>query len=86
MTLKPTDKKRCQADVPGSGPFTMGGEIGDPNNGYRVRCKYSPVVIAVENQPGEDGLVGSMSLCNRCKEELIKQLGKNFASFKTIER
>jgi hypothetical protein len=68
MSLTPPDRKQCQADVPGNGPFTMGGEIGDPKNGYRVRCKNEPVVIAYEVEPGPDGLMGAMSLCPKCLE------------------
>ena len=84
MSLTPPDLKQCQADVPGNGPFTMGGEIGDPRNGYRVRCKNKPQWIATEASPGADGEVGSMSLCDRCKEEFIKQLGPAYARFSQI--
>jgi len=83
--LTPSDSRQCQADVPGNGPFILGGEIGDPNNGYRIRCKNKPTVIATENQPGEDGLVGSMSLCGTCQKVMKKQFGKDFASFEKIE-
>lgn len=77
----PPDPKRCQAEIPGNGPLTMGGPIGNPRNGYRVRCENKPTVFAVEKRPGKDGLVGSMSLCARCRGELIKQLGEDYVYF-----
>lgn len=81
--VKP-DLDRCQAEKPGNGPFILGGEIGDPRNGYRVRCRSKPTVIARERQPGEDGRRGSMSLCNDCKRAFIDQLGSDHADFKDI--
>lgn len=77
--LTPPDKERCQADVPGNGPFTLGGKIGNPKNGYRVRCENKPSVIVSERVPGPDGLRGSMSLCQGCHAELLKQHGPNYA-------
>ncbi len=72
--LTPTDSKRCQADVPGNGPFTLGGEIGDPKNGYRTRCKNRPTWVATEKKPGPDGLKGSMALCDLCKSMMEQQM------------
>jgi len=83
--LEPVDLERCQADVPGNGPFTMGGKIGNPRDGYRVRCEHPPIVIATEKEPGEDGRKGSMSLCGGCREALIKQEGDDFATFMSTE-
>lgn len=83
MPLEPPDLDRCQADVPGNGPFTMGGEIGNPRNGYRVRCKNRPRWIAVEKKPGPDGQVGSMSLCDECAAIMEKQM-PGHASFALI--
>lgn len=77
--LTPPDKERCQADVPGAGPFTVGGKIGNPRNGYRVRCENQPAVIVSERAPGADGLRGSMSLCAKCLKELISQHGPDYA-------
>ncbi len=82
----PPDLDRCQADVPGNGPFVMGGEVGNPRNGYRVRCGNEPVVVAIERQPGPDGLVGSMSLCASCQAAMVRQLGADFAHFVPIVR
>jgi hypothetical protein len=83
MSLEPPDPKRCQADVPGNGPLTMGGEIGDPRNVYRVRCKNKPRWIATEKKPGPDGQVGSMSLCDECAAVMEKQM-PGHASFALI--
>lgn len=82
--LIPPDPKQCQAEVPGNGPFTMGGEIGDPRNGYRVRCKNKPTWIATEKKPGADGFTGSMSLCEACKAAMEKQL-PGYANFTEIK-
>jgi hypothetical protein len=82
--VTPPDLDRCQADVPGNGPFTVGGQIGNPRNGYRVRCSQKPVVVATERQPGPDGLVGSMSLCASCQAAMVSQLGDGFASFEPL--
>jgi hypothetical protein len=62
----------------------MGGPIGDPKNGYRVRCGNKPTVIVTEREPGEDGLHGSMSLCDGCLAVLHKQRGKEFADVEKI--
>lgn len=84
--LVPPDLDRCQARVPGNGPFTVGGKIGDPRDGYRVRCDNVPTVIAVEKQAGPDGLIGSMSLCDECKKEFLKMFGKDFATIRKIKK
>jgi len=84
--LTPPDKKRCQAMVPTGGQFQVGGEIGDPKDGYRIRCRNTPTVIATENEPGEDGLIGEMSLCNDCLKVFRKQMPKGFATIITIYR
>lgn len=75
---------RCQADVPGNGPFTIGGEIGDPRNGYRVRCKNKPTVIVTERDYGPDGEKGSMSLCKNCLAAFFFQMGADYADVKKI--
>lgn len=78
--LTPPDKKQCQAEKQ-VGAFTLGGRIGE-----RTRCTNKPTVIAKEKEPGEDGLRGSMSLCNPCKAAMIKQCGEHFATFKPIAK
>ncbi len=84
LSLTPPDPERCQADKPGNGPFTIGGEIGDPKNGYRTRCRSKPEVIAVEVKPGGDGQRGSMALCGPCKAAMIKERGQGFAAYTPI--
>jgi hypothetical protein len=79
--LEPVDYERCQADVPGPGPFVMGGDTGDPMNGWRVRCPNLPSVVAAEKEPGEDGRIGSMSLCMNCMHEFLRQHGDDYAHF-----
>ncbi len=64
--MTPPDLKRCQAQVPGNGPFTMGGKIGDPRDGYRVRCESEPTVVVTEVAAASDGRKGSMALCDDC--------------------
>jgi hypothetical protein len=79
--LEPPDLDRCQADKPnGCGPFTLGGRPG------LVRCTSTPTVVATEVNPGDDGRIGSMSLCADCLEVFQKQMGPGFATFKVIER
>jgi hypothetical protein len=83
--LEPVDVFRCQTDVPGNGPFTMGGVIGDPKNGYRVRCENQAAFIAIEKTPGADGRTGAMSVCDKCQPVLLEQCGENFAHLVPIK-
>jgi hypothetical protein len=78
--LIPADLTRCQAEVPNGATFMSLGGV--PR---LERCHNAPTVIATEKRPGEDGLVGSMSLCARCQAQFIKQLGNDFATFESIE-
>lgn len=82
--LEPPDKSRCQADKPGPGPFALGGDLGDPCNGYRVRCKATPTVIVTQTKPDADGLQGSMSLCSKCHAVLIEQMGADYTTEEKI--
>lgn len=84
--LTPPDLERCQANKPGPGPFVMGGETGDPRNGWRVRCRNVPTLIATERRAGPDGQRGSMALCDECTAALKSQLGESFATFRAIRR
>jgi hypothetical protein len=77
--LIPADVLRCQAMVPTGHSFmTLGGRPG------RERCRNTPTVIAIESEPGVDGLRGSMSLCDDCRGVLVKQCGESFATFEPI--
>lgn len=66
--LTPPDRKRCQSTYK-LGPFTMGGTIGK-----WIRCSNIPVVIIREREAGQDGMLGSMSLCAECFKVAKKQL------------
>lgn len=81
--LIPPDPNQCQAEVPvGTNAFTIGG----PNMFVRERCKNKPTVIVKENKPGPDGQRGSMSLCDGCLKQLVKQLGSSYATAKPIKK
>lgn len=66
--LIPPDFNRCQAfpNVARHSPFTLG-PMPKP-----VRCVSKPVWLAVETKAGEDGLKGSMTLCQSCAELLLE--------------
>jgi len=51
-----------------------------------MRCSDAPTVIAVENEPGDDGLHGAMSLCESCKEEFLTRFDEGHATFREIPR
>lgn len=73
--LIPPDRNRCQAE---SRSFmTLG-------SGFH-RCTNKPVFIAIENQPGEDGRVGKMSLCMKCAEKMIEKHGASYARLIIID-
>ena len=77
--LIPPDRERCQSYKPnGESAWTLGG-------GHRmVQCKNRPVFIATENEPGEDGAIGSMSLCQECLVVFHKQMGVDYATLTPI--
>jgi hypothetical protein len=79
IILIPPDKEQCQVDKPnGQGFMTLGG-------GHKmIRCTNKPKWIGTENKPGPDGMIGSMSLCDKCKLQLEKQLGDGFATYAEI--
>lgn len=79
--LTPPDKKQCQAMKPNGNTFMTFGGV--PS---LVRCKNKPTVILTERKPNpKDGQRGSMSLCNDCRDVLLKQLGEDFATTKPIK-
>jgi len=57
--LIPPDYKRCQAEVLPGSFMTLGPRVWK-------RCHNQPTVIVEESSPGEDGKIGSMSLCEDC--------------------
>lgn len=76
--LELADIEQCQAERQ-VGAFQLGGQIGK-----RIRCTNTPRYIARENKPGDDGLIGEMSLCDQCAEKMTIQLGKGFATLRLI--
>lgn len=77
--LIPPDPERCQGEKSNGCSFmTLGGRH------EMVRCTNTPVTIATEVCPGDDGRRGQMSLCPECWDQMIKQLGGFFASFEPI--
>ena len=77
---EPPDPNRCQCEKPNGNSFmSFGGVV------KRVRCANTPTVIATETQPAADGLRGSMSLCDECKQKLIEKLGSDFCTFSDIQ-
>jgi len=76
--LTPPDKQQCQAEHQ-IGAFVMGGQIGK-----LTRCNNTPTVIVTEKKKGKDGLIGSMSLCEKCLNVAKKQLGENSFTIKKI--
>ena len=68
--LTPVDLFRCQTEITTTlGPFRLGGP---PKT--TTRCTKEPTMVATEINPGEDGLCGSMSVCDSCFEVMQKQM------------
>lgn len=81
-TLIPADPDRCQTEITEYRPFIMGGDVNQTR-----RCSNAPTWIATEKKPGKDGQRGSMSLCDDCREQLVKQFtkaGKALPEFKPV--
>ena len=69
--LTPPDLTQCQAQIPWA---LTADQLED-----RVRCASKPVVVAREKRSGgPDGQLASMSLCEGCREHLVKELGHDF--------
>lgn len=83
LDLEPPDLERCQADKREGGPYsfmTLG-----PIPPLK-RCTNKPTVVIRETKPAEDGLQGSMSLCDECLEA-FRQLNPHASySVKEIKR
>lgn len=71
--LIPPDTKRCQT-IHG-GAF----RLGPP-----TRCYAKPLYIATERRPGADGRKGSMSLCESCRDALVRDLGPDYCTFRKL--
>lgn len=66
--LIPPDLSQCQAypNVARHTAFNLGpGPIPE-------RCENTPVCLAVEIEPGKDGLKGSMTLCETCRDLMME--------------
>jgi hypothetical protein len=48
------------------------------------RCAEKPVAIVYETKPAEDGLQGSMSLCEKCLAECLGRFPKGFLRVERI--
>jgi|TARA_R110000851_G_scaffold308922_1_gene468097 hypothetical protein len=69
----PIDKERCQTEKPNRQSFmTLGG------NHKMIRCENVPTVIATETNADNEGLKGSMTMCDDCLKVAEKQLPKGF--------
>jgi hypothetical protein len=75
--LVPPDPKRCQAEK-SNGPFRMGGPA-------FTRCGSKPILIVREKKVGKDGRRGSMSLCLECYSQLVKQLGADHVTTRSVK-
>ena len=71
--LVPIDLKRCQADkkegVSARNMFVIGGAVGQ-----WVRCSNRPTMISTESEPGMDGQIGKMAVCDECFTVMQKQV------------
>jgi hypothetical protein len=83
LKLVPPDLKQCQGEKREGGPYsfmTLG-----PIPPLK-RCTNAPTVVVRETKPAEDGLQGSMSLCDECLEAFRKQNPHASYSVKEIKR
>ncbi len=62
----PVDINRCQGEI-------LEGSFMTLRPRRFERCSNKPAYIAVESEPGADGNIGRMSVCEACKPELEKQ-------------
>jgi len=81
MALTPADPSRCQAEITPAHSFMTLGPREKP-----YRCPNKPVVIARENQPGKDGQVGEMSLCESCWRVCQKQMSPGSVSYRSVSQ
>lgn len=79
--LIPPDLSCCQAEKPNNCTIMSLG--GKPS---LVRCKNVPSYVATETVEGDDGLMGSMSLCSECKMIFEMNNDTTSISFSKIRR
>jgi hypothetical protein len=87
--LIPPDRERCQCERANKtwSPFNFGPADVDPKTGEKKggsvhsdrtwRCREAPVVIVTETE-SDDGILGSMSLCQDCFVVLCLERGGTF--------
>lgn len=78
--LIPVDVDRCQAMKPNGANFMTFGGVS-----RMVRCDNKPLYIATEKVAGSDGLKGSMSVCQTCMTQFMKQGMGDKADIESIE-
>lgn len=77
--LIPADRNRCQVEItPAHGAFVLGPRP------KPEQCTNKPAFIATENNPGQDGQRGSMSVCARCLIEFQKQFPPGYATLEPL--
>lgn len=67
--LIPPDLSRCQCEITEGYSFMQLGAC----RPHPMRCSAKPKWIGTEKKPGPDGKIGSMALCEACKETCEKQ-------------
>ena len=84
VKLTPPDLKQCQANhLEGAWPDAAHFMVIGPRR--LVRCTEKAMFVVTEKRPGKDGVIGSMSLCNKCLARFLDQMGGDFADVKAIE-
>ena len=79
MAIEPPDLKRCQATFWKQEFFRLG------DGGKRVRCENAATVVAIEKDPGPDGMNGIMSMCDDCRAVFTRQNGEDGVVFVPAE-
>lgn len=80
--LEPADLKQCQAN-PNllTWSFMSFGPRPKP-----IRCYREPEVVVVQNRRGDDGKIGSMSLCFSCLVHYIAHFPEGHSKVNVIPR
>ena len=74
------DLERCEAEITTQNPFGMG------DSKKIERCSNKPTTVLTEKEKGEDGLKGSMSLCDSCLEVAKKELDMDMFTIEKINQ
>jgi hypothetical protein len=85
VKLTPPDRKRCQAMIR-SGCFPTAQEMFIIGPGKTERCTNKADCIVTEKKPNKkDGLIGSMSLCDKCFVNFVHAFGGNYANVEVLK-